>query len=137
VPAVDLVDETFVVAEPALVAAAVHDPRRWHQWWPDLRLTVFQDRGTAGLRWSCTGALVGSCELWLEPWGDGVIVHHYLRADPARQRRGRAAVRLRERRAAAWKRCVHALKDELEGDRQPGSGSPGSSSPADLPTTSG
>ena len=55
-PQLDLVDETFVVAEPARVAAAVRDPARWAGWWPDLRLGVFQDRGEAGVRWNVRGA---------------------------------------------------------------------------------
>jgi hypothetical protein len=128
---VDLVDETFVVAAPDAVAAVVHDPTRWAQWWPDLKLTVFMDRGTAGIRWSVTGALHGSTELWLEPVLDGVVVHYYLRADSggptpgdgrdeASLRDRRAADRLRHRRARSWKRSVNALKDELEGGRAPG-----------------
>ena len=128
---VDLVDETFVVAAPQAVAAVVHDPERWRRWWPDLDLTVFMDRGDAGIRWSVGGALHGSTELWLEPVLDGVVVHYYLRADdsgrdPAGRddagslREHRAADRLRGRRARAWKTCVNALKDELEGGRAPG-----------------
>ena len=34
VPTLDLADDTFVVADPAEVAAVVHDPGRWHRWWP-------------------------------------------------------------------------------------------------------
>lgn len=135
-PEVDLIDETFVVADPAQLAAVVHDPARWRQWWPDLTLTVFMDRGEQGIRWSASGALVGSVELWLEPFGDGVIVHHYLRADPARS--GADPVRLRRRHALAWKRSVNGLKDELEAGRPAGEprvqrqvkGAPG---PADAP----
>jgi hypothetical protein len=127
---VDLVDETFVVAAPETVAAVVHDPARWTRWWPDLDLTVFMDRGTAGIRWSVTGALHGSTEIWLEPVLDGVVLHYFLRADDglgvaagdgqgtARSRR--ASDRLRDRRARAWKRSVSSLKDELEAGRAPG-----------------
>jgi hypothetical protein len=65
------------------------------------------------------GALRGSMEIWLEPWGDGVLVHWYLRAEPAR------AVRRPEREVArrvrAWKQQVHAVKDRLEAGREPGS----------------
>ena len=123
----DLVDETFVVADPDAVAALVHDPARWVLWWPDLQLTVFMDRGTAGIRWSVTGALTGSTELWLEPVLDGVVVHYYLRAEETGRppsadaaREHRAGDRLRDRRARAWKRAANDLKDELEGDREPG-----------------
>ena len=117
-PTVDLIDETYVVAAPEAVAAAVHDPARWRQWWPDLALTVFMDRGLDGIRWSVSGALNGSAELWLEPVGDGVLVHHYLRVDPTSPVRSPA--RLRRRHALAWKRSVNALKDELERGREPG-----------------
>lgn len=163
VTAVDLVDETWIAAAPEAVAAVAHDPARWRLWWPDLDLVVFQDRGTAGLRWSCTGALVGSCELWLQAWGSeafgpGVLVHHYLRADPTR--RGsrtepvtglpvRKAVALRDRRARAWKVAVHAWKDELEAgrvlgppdpapaDERPDPAASPSSHRPQVPTTSG
>jgi hypothetical protein len=114
----DLVDETFVVAAPAAVAAVVRDPARWPGWWPDLRLGVFQDRGDAGVRWNVRGALSGSMEVWLEPYGDGVLVHHYVRCDPV----GRDRITPRERRTRERhaKRLFWALKDELEGDRPAG-----------------
>lgn len=134
-PVVDLVDETFIVAPPAALAAVVADRRRWVVWWPDLSLDVFMDRGEKGIRWSVTGTLVGSVELWLEPFGDGVIVHYYLRVDPTAgdstteprslpdsPRGRRTADRLRRRHALHWKQTVWALKHELEHGREPGSG---------------
>ena len=117
-PGLDLVDETFVVAAPAVVAAAVRDPDRWARWWPDLRLSVFQDRGDAGVRWNVRGALTGSMEVWLEPYGDGVLVHHYVRCDRADGRPVGARERRHRQRQA--KAIFWALKDELEGDRRPG-----------------
>ena len=122
---IDLVDETFVVAAPADVAAVVHDPARWARWWPDLALTVFMDRGDAGIRWSVAGPWLGSCEVWLEPYGDGVVLHHYLRVDPApattrAPNRPHQVARLRARRAQDWKRHAWALKDELERGRPAG-----------------
>ncbi len=121
-PAVDLVDETFVAAAPAAVAAVVHDVDRWRRWWPDLSLSVFQDRGEQGIRWNVAGALVGSMEVWLEPYGDGVIVHYYLRCDPpaAAAPTSRPADRERRRRALRAKQVFWRLKDDLEGDRRPG-----------------
>lgn len=127
-PLVDLIDETFVVADADKLAATLADERLWREWWPDLRLTVFMDRGREGIRWTVAGALVGSSEVWLEPHGDGVIVHYYLRCDPAPsrgwptrpKRAARAARRLRHRHAVDWKRRVNALKDELESGRPPG-----------------
>ena len=130
---VDLVDETYVVVDRALLAAVVADRARWDRWWPELTLTVFLDRGLDGIRWSVSGALVGSSEIWLEQVGDGVLLHYYLRADPAlpgfaatarmipTSPHGRRQLdAIRTRHAMAWKRAVWALKDELEGDRQPG-----------------
>jgi hypothetical protein len=125
-PLVDLVDDTFVVADPGRVATLVRDPASWRRWWPDLTLTVREDRGHKGVRWAVDGPLVGTSEIWLEPFGDGVLVHYYLRADPTGRvpagatARRRFADRLRRRHALAWKRTVHALKDEMEGGRRPG-----------------
>lgn len=133
-PLVDLVDDTFVVADPSVVARSIADPEQWRQWWPDLSLTVFMDRGEEGLRWTVTGELVGSAEIWLERWGDGVILHFYLRADPTRpgsntepvtgddRRLAPTSERLRHRYARSWKRHVFRLKDQLEADRSPGTG---------------
>lgn len=126
-------DETFVVVERARLADVVADPARWRRWWPTLELTVFMDRGLDGVRWSVTGEVVGSAEIWLEAHGDGVILRYYLRGEPtvpgspgtARQlsdsARGRREMdRLRRRYAVAWKRVVWSLKDEMEGTRRPG-----------------
>ena len=131
-PAVDLVDETFVVTDRATLAAVMADPQRWRQWWPDLTLTVFMDRGLDGMRWSASGAWTGSLEVWLEEVGDGVLVHHYARLDPVDRRTGgaqpvpsdaagwRRAARARARRARAWKRDIWELKDQLERGRAVG-----------------
>lgn len=121
-PRFDLVDETFVVAAPAAVAAAIGDPERWRRWWPDLRLSIFQDRAEQGIRWNLAGALAGSMEVWLEPYGDGVIVHYYLRADPPPGRTFSAGAARREqrRRALRAKQVFWGLKDELEAGRRAG-----------------
>ena len=131
--AVDLVDETYVVVERARIAAVVADESRWRIWWPTLELTVFMDRGLDGLRWSITGELVGSAEIWLEAQPEGVLVHYYLRGEPTvpgsatqartlpQSARGTREIdRLRRRHALAWKRSIWGLKDELEGPRRPG-----------------
>jgi hypothetical protein len=80
---IQVADETFVCADPADVGRAVADPASWRRWWPDLRLTVVEDRGPAGQRWTVTGALTGTMEIWLEPSFDGVILHYFLHAEPA------------------------------------------------------
>ncbi len=108
----DLADDTFLAVSPPVVARAVRDPARWRRWWPDLALTVTLDRGPEGLHWRLSGALRGTAEIWLEPYGDGTILHLYLRAG--------LSDRERAERTRAWKRAVHALKDELEAGRAPG-----------------
>ena len=112
----DLAVDVFVAASPGRVAAVVHDASRWSRWWPDLELTVLEDRARDGLRWSVAGPLRGSAELWLEPVLDGVVVHWYLRGDvetgsPAGEG---------ERRRASWLHATLALKDELEAGRAAG-----------------
>ena len=70
-----MADETFVAADPAAVGRAVSDPASWRRWWPDLRLNVVEDRGDKGVRWTVTGPLTGTMEIWLEPVLDGVLLH--------------------------------------------------------------
>lgn len=124
-PTVDLVDESYLRAPIEVVAAVVHDRARWSLWWPELRPAVFMDRGSAGIRWNITGALVGSMEIWLEAYEQplsGVLLHFYLRAHPTAPGSatepaplaGRAAVAESARWAKASKRNLWALKDELE-----------------------
>jgi hypothetical protein len=132
VPLIDLMDETFVVAEPQTLAARLRDPALVRRAWPGLDLVVFMDRGDEGIRWSVTGDLVGSCEIWLERFGDGVIVHYFLRADPTRRgsntepwpganrRQQRRAVRMARDHALHWKAVLHQVKDELEAGRAAG-----------------
>ncbi len=129
-PTVDVVDETFLVVERARVAAEFADPAAWPALWPDLRLTVVTDRGDQGVRWTVTGALVGSMEVWLEEVLDGTVLHYYLRADgagadggpvPLPPRRAAAEARRRHRHAKA---LALALKRRLENGRPPGEPAP-------------
>lgn len=132
-PAVDLVDETFIVVDPQVLAAIVADRARWRTWWPELELTVFMDRGVQGIRWTVVGELIGSCEIWLESQADGVLLHFYLRADPTEPgsrtkprvipdspRGHRYVAAIRRRHALRWKQHVWQLKDELEVGRPVG-----------------
>ena len=119
--AVDVMDETFLVVARPVLAARFAQAHRWPVLWPDLTLTVFTDRGDAGIRWSVTGTWVGSMEVWLEEVGDGVVLHQFLRLDPATGRLSqREAVREALRRQRAAKRLAFALKAELEAGRAPG-----------------
>jgi hypothetical protein len=119
---VDVVDETFLAVPPGSIAKVFADPESWSRFWPDLRLEVYADRGDEGLRWTVSGALVGTMEVWLEPMLDGTVLHYFLRADlppdtdprPARLRREKT------RRQLAAKAVAFGLKSELEGGRRPG-----------------
>ncbi|WP_422746441.1 polyketide cyclase / dehydrase and lipid transport [Mycobacterium sp. WMMD1722] len=121
---VQIADDTFVAADPADVGRLVADQANWRRWWPDLRLTVVQDRGPVGQRWTVTGALTGSMEVWLEPALDGVVLHYFLHAEPA----GAAAwelarmnlAKLNHERRVAGKRMAFELKAVLEAGRPVG-----------------
>ena len=120
-PQFHLIDETWIAAPPATVAAAVADAANWPAWWPGLELAVTRDRGVKGMQWAArprAGAepLAGSVEIWLEPFSDGVILHHFLRLDllpPATLSR-RGLGRLERRLAWHAKRAFWQLKDDLE-----------------------
>lgn len=126
--AVDLIEETYLAVTPRLVAEAIRAPEFLRSLWPDLDLTVFTDRGEAGVRWSVTGALVGSAEIWLEPQGDGVIAHTYLRTAVTRDGSSTEPETVSARRVTREirRRAMHAkavwwqLKDTLEASRRPG-----------------
>ncbi len=121
VPALDVIDEHFVVAPAALVAPALCDERAWAGWLPGLTLACTWDRGDVGKQWTVAGELSGTAEVWLEPWGDGTLVHVYLRCDPARPTPAR---RLRRTYALPLKAAVFAVKDRLEVARRPGEPDP-------------
>ena len=119
-PSVDVVDETFVVVPPQVLAAEFATPDRWRALWPDLDLEVITDRGAAGFRWTVTGALVGSMEVWLEPVLDGTVLHYFLRAEPPGPRPARWAAAEAQRRQRAAKAIALASKDRLEAGRAAG-----------------
>lgn len=119
-PQIHLIDETWIAAPPPAIAAVVADPDNWPTWWPELRLSVTRNRGVKGMQWAARSggqpALVGTAEVWIEPFAEGAVVHHYLRLDAADGTRlsRRRAVRLQ--RSLAWqaKRAFWPVKDELE-----------------------
>lgn len=121
---IQIADETFVAADPADVGRAVADPSSWQRWWPDLRLTVVEDRGPVGQRWTVSGALTGTMEVWLEPSLDGVILHYFLHAEPSGVAAWQLAkmnlAKLNHQRRVAGKRMAFELKRTLEGGRQVG-----------------
>lgn len=121
---IQIADETFVAADPADVGRVVADPANWRRWWPDLRLTVVEDRGPVGHRWTVTGALIGTTEIWLEPSLDGVILHYFLHAEPAGASAGALArmnlAKANHARRAAGKKMAFELKRTLEASRPVG-----------------
>jgi hypothetical protein len=124
VSSIQISDETFVAADGAHVGAAIADRSSWRRWWPDLRLEVVEDRAEKGIRWSVTGALTGTMEIWLEPSLDGVVLHYFLHAEPS----GVAAWQLAKmnlaktthRRRVAGKKMAFEVKTTLERSRPVG-----------------
>jgi hypothetical protein len=130
---IDIADDTVIYASTGELIAIIREQSTWVRWWPELTLEMYGDRGDKGLRWTVTGALVGSSEIWRESIETGsagevaTIVHYYLRANPTRSgseihsrtvtrsaREQREIHKLRERHVLRWKRTVWALKDSLE-----------------------
>jgi hypothetical protein len=125
-PLLDISCDDLIVADPAYVAERLGSDTLWREWWPELTLVPTERRGLEGVRWAVTGAAVGTAEWWLEPVRDGVVVHWYLRVDPARRLRGRALFRLEERYVAAYRERLWRFKDAAEAGRPAGEGRTGS-----------
>lgn len=121
---IQIADETFVAAAGARVGAAVADRASWRRWWPDLRLEVVEDRGEKGIRWSVTGALTGTMEIWLEPSLDGVVLHYFLHAEPTGVAAWQLAklnlAKMTHRRRVAGKKMAFEVKTTLERSRPVG-----------------
>jgi len=121
---IQIADETFVCADPAAVGAAVANPSSWRRWWPDLLLTVVEDRGPAGHRWTVTGALTGTMEVWLETVMDGAVLHYFLHAEPTGVSGAALAelnlAELNHRRRVAGKNMAFEIKTDLERTRPVG-----------------
>jgi hypothetical protein len=121
---IQVADETFVAMDGATVGATVSREARWRRWWPDLRLQVVEQRGAAGIRWTVTGALTGTMEIWLEPMLDGVILHYFLHAEPSGAAAWQLAkmdlVKMTHSRRVAGKRMAFEVKTELERSRPVG-----------------
>jgi hypothetical protein len=123
---VDIVDEAFLAVPRQRVASVFADQTCWSHFWPDLELAVYADRGAEGLRWTVSGALVGTMEVWLESVLDGTVLHYFLRADrcgadgrPVALAATRAKAEIRRRHLAA-KDLAFDLKLVLEAGREPG-----------------
>lgn len=125
-PRVDVLDSTWIHARAAVVGAALAEPASWRQWWPGLDLVADELRGPEGVRWTVRSVreapearLRGDAEIWLQPADDGVVVHFFLRVDPA------PGCEISDREAAAvarsyrthCKQAFWALADRLDPDR--------------------
>ncbi|MGP4054228.1 polyketide cyclase / dehydrase and lipid transport [Mycobacterium sp. 4D054] len=121
---IQIADETFIAADPVAVGQAVADKASWSRWWPDLRLVVAQDRAEQGQRWTVTGALTGTMEVWLEQMLDGVILHYFLHAEPSAVAAHDLAkmnlAKMNHRRRVAGKEMAFEIKRRLEADRPVG-----------------
>ncbi len=125
---IQVADQTFVAANPLDVGKAVSDAARWRRWWPDLRLDVVEERGAKGIRWTVTGALTGTMEVWLEPMLDGVILNYFLHAEPAGAAAWEVArmdlAKANHQRRVAGKRMAFEVKMSLERARPVGTPPP-------------
>lgn len=116
---IQIADETFVAAAPEAVGRAVGDRTAWRRWFPDLRLEVVEDRAEKGVRWTTSGPLTGTMEIWLEPVLDGVVLHYFLHAEPTGSAKFDAA-KLNHQRRVAGKRMAFEVKNRLEATRPVG-----------------
>jgi hypothetical protein len=116
----DLVDQTWIRATPAQVAAAVAEPANWARWWPGFTLRTDELRGPQGARWSVLSIagweVRGRIEVWLRPDLDGVLLNFLAQldrddgADMTPPQRDRLRMHLiRQAKHNFWQ-----LKDELE-----------------------
>lgn len=121
---IQVADETFVAADAAEVGKAVSDPASWRRWWPDLRLQVIEDRADKGIRWTVTGPVAGTMEIWLQPALDGVLLHYFLHAEPTGAAAWQLArmnlAKLTHRRRVAGKKMAFDVKAKLERARPVG-----------------
>src|ERR1700738_3979486 len=104
---IQIADETFVAADPVEVGRAVADPASWRRWFSDLRLTVVEDRGEAGHRWTVAGALTRAMAVLLE-------------AVPAWQLAKMNLAKMNHRRRVAGKNMAFEVKRTLEAARPVG-----------------
>jgi hypothetical protein len=129
VPAIDVVDSTWICARPGVVATIVAEPANWRRWWPELDLETDELRGDKGVRWTVRPTPAGesgSMEIWLEPAFDGVVLHYFLRLDaaggqPMGRRRQTRLTHFHRRRA---KLSFWALADQLDPGRTTRVGTP-------------
>jgi hypothetical protein len=125
-PAIDVVDSTWIAARPSTVAAVLAEPVNWRRWWPGLGLRVDELRGDKGVRWFVPSVradsgcgLAGTAEVWLESTCGGVVAHFFLRLEPAPGRSAprRLAERVTDDYRMRTKQAFWALADQLDPGR--------------------
>lgn len=134
-------DTVFVRARRVDVHPLVREPAGYARWWPGVRTEVrgdsvglalrppgrrghrerlvvrrSEERPAKGVRLAVAGDLHGEVEWYYLDEPTGVTVHHLVKGDVA----GRGWRRWLAGHRAAVRVGLHALKDRLEGDREPG-----------------
>jgi len=119
VPALDLIDDTYIACSPETLAPLIARPATAAELWPEWRVSVTEDRGVEGVRWEVGGPVAGSTEVWLERYRErGVMVHVYVRVDPVgKPWSARETERRRERARRRVKAVMWRVKDEVERGR--------------------
>ncbi|GIG68968.1 hypothetical protein Pen01_52630 [Phytomonospora endophytica] len=119
VPALDLIDDTYMACSPETLAPLVSAPALAAELWPEWRVSVTEERGVEGVRWKVGGPVAGSTEVWIERYRDrGALVHVYVRVDPTgKPWSPRETERRRERLRRRVKAVMWRVKDEVERDR--------------------
>lgn len=130
VSSIQVADETFVAASAHDAPRVLADRSRWRRWWPDLHLTVVEDRVEQGMRWSISGGANGTMEVWLEEVLDGFVLHYFMHAEPAEtddgvaegsaRRRAAWLASANHRRRVAGRAMSTEVKDRLEAGRAAG-----------------
>ncbi len=121
---IQIADQTFVAADPVDVGARSPIGPAGGGGGRICGCTVVEDRGPLGHRWTTTGALTGTMEVWLEPVLDGVVLHYFLHAEPSgasawELARMNLAKRNHARRVAG-KQMAFEIKGTLEASRPVG-----------------
>ncbi|WP_019928313.1 hypothetical protein [Nocardia sp. BMG111209] len=117
---IQIADQTFVAAPGVAVAGLLADRGRWRGWWPDLALEVREDRADKGIRWTVSGPLTGTMEVWLEACLDGVVLHYFLHAEPQQPLSPRALPAANRARRVAGRKMAFEIKSRLEAGRPAG-----------------
>lgn len=124
VSSIQVADQTFVAAPPERIAEEIAAPDRWRVWWPDLVLTVREDRAEKGIRWVVSGPLDGTMEVWIEPVLDGAVLHYFLHCEPAADAAGTGRspdlAEMNHQRRLQGKVMTFEVKRRLEAGRPAG-----------------